>query len=351
MNESRTDQGVTVTFTDLFYDGSMLSLGYTVKIPAEKDVWSEMHYRRPHINGPTMINDVILDYSIGNEPVKIGDHLYAGILSIFPRAPLPDSFDLELEAPSVGVIGGSGKWKWQLPVTLMQRLKEAQRTIHPQVKLEWNGLKISVEEVQVSQSGTDLVVLASGPTEKLTKLDFTGMDEHMTLIDGGLRYSDKVDEQTYRYQLRFLISPKRNSFLNLIPGFGYTVKESTSQEFRYDLQGAYPISLPKENGGALVTRVDFMSDKTVVHYQVQDPFQQLQFLMIEDEKGTRLPSNHVYPIRESTESFSFRYEFPPVNPQQKVKLLTTVNTTTLEENVSNYEGTPDMRRTQIKIPL
>ncbi|XOS92240.1 DUF4179 domain-containing protein [Brevibacillus laterosporus] len=35
---SKTDQGVTVTITDLFFDGHQLAIGYLVQMPPEKDL-------------------------------------------------------------------------------------------------------------------------------------------------------------------------------------------------------------------------------------------------------------------------------------------------------------------------
>jgi hypothetical protein len=156
VNQVATDQGVTITITDLLYDQGRLAVGYMVTterpdaappIPAD---WKTQYF----YNGR-----VIRDPRQGTWQ-NIGHNL-TGYEEIYPTGELPEAFNLRVAIHQIGDRRGS--WLLTIPVS-RQRIDAATKTVLP------------MQAVQIGQSAVMITKVTVGPAS--TTIDYDA-DESM----------------------------------------------------------------------------------------------------------------------------------------------------------------------------
>ncbi|NKQ22644.1 DUF4179 domain-containing protein [Brevibacillus laterosporus] len=349
---SKTDQGVTVTITDLFFDGHQLAIGYLVQMPPEKDLNRDLFsdyladFKELTLNG---IGESF--FNGGSKDVtRIGDHLYAGIDSTYLKAGAPNDFKLHAQIERVGLVGGSGKWQWDLEFKMPESLKALQRTVPPHFEKDRNGLQFTVENIRRNATGTTSRIIVNGPREKLKNLHITFYDQYMNRRPHSFM-GHFLNDNTKEYELILSKLNGEEPFIYMNPRVVVEketelekskTKENPPKDAEIDLSHPLPYVLSEQQGDFILKKVDFLSTKTVIHYEVKNPFNQSRFLIIKDEKNNEYRSSPE--IREFTESYSFMTEFPPFPSPKNLKLV-------IPTDVMNKEEQRIREQNLIKIPL
>ncbi|MDF9412524.1 DUF4179 domain-containing protein [Brevibacillus laterosporus] len=348
---SKTDQGVTVTITDLFFDGHQLAIGYLVHMPPEKDLnrglfsdyLADFKELTLNGNGESFLNGGSTDVT------RIGDHLYAGINSAYLKEGVPNDFKLHAQIERVGLVGGSGKWQWDLEFKMPDSLKALQRTVPPHFEKDRNGLQFTVKNIRRNATGTTSRIIVNGPGEKLKNLRITFYDQYMNRRPSSFT-EHFLNNNTKEYELRLSLNGEE-PFIYMEPRVlveketeleKSKTKENPPKNAEIDLSQPLPYVLSEQQGDFILKKVDFLSTKTVIHYEIKNPFNQSRFLKIKDEKNNEYYSSPE--IREFTDTYSFMEEFPPFPSSKNLKLV-------VPTDVMNKEEQKIREQNLIKIPL
>ncbi|MGG1441451.1 DUF4179 domain-containing protein [Brevibacillus laterosporus] len=351
---SKTDQGVTVTITDLFFDGHQLDIGYLVQMPPEKDPKRELlsdylaDFRNFTLNGESFgING-------SNDVKQIGEHLYVGIDSMYIDEKAPNDFKFHAQVERVGLVGGSGKWQWDLEFKMPDSVKALQRTVPIHFETNWKGYQFKVESMRTIATQSSLLFKVKRPKEKQEELVFSFYDQYMTYIGSDVYFSHpKRDSSEQLVSLPYI--KQEEPFLYIVPSVleerGSKNKKKTKAEKKLpkyteiDLSQPLPYVLSEQQGDFILKNVDFLSNKTVIHYEVKNPFNQYRFLRIIDEKdNVYISLSGTDARREFTDSYSFMEEFPPFTSQKNLKLVVPTDVMDKEEQKIREQNL-------IKIPL
>ncbi|WP_232696371.1 DUF4179 domain-containing protein [Brevibacillus daliensis] len=346
--ESRTDQGVTVTVTDIYYDGEEMFIGYVIRLP-ENWKGSEIVSKKWNPNTNITINDDTSVFrSVRVDMKKVNDNLYAAVEKHrregpLVKEPLPDSFKIKLEATEIGNIKGTGKWKWELPFTMPKEAQEYLQTFEPNVKAAWNDLSIQVDKVLKNASTTSVFLTVEGPKEKRELLQFNASSENSTEAFQ-VKTERRHDETSSKIEVWWDTRHKEERALLLKPYFFDFARDSVDLE----LENKYPIEKPLADGSAVINKVEYLAEKTLVHYELKQITNYLDHNIYSNElrheegsqlKGKIVPSNK--------NSMQFTAEFPAIDPKQKSSFDLSVNT---KVDLSKIEKKEDKNKT-ISIPL
>ncbi|MBS7530881.1 DUF4179 domain-containing protein [Hazenella sp. IB182353] len=156
---------IEVTLTSAYYDGSNLSIAYTLynhgptNLERKSDQWDE---RSMLIGSHTKMTEFLFNDSnvrggFDEKYKKKGPRQYEGNLYIYPMAfPKEDQFDVEVSVSEIR--GVKGDWKLRIPVT-KEKVKEKGmvQTFTPSFKKEAFGGEICIKSVNFSPTGIELI--------------------------------------------------------------------------------------------------------------------------------------------------------------------------------------------------
>jgi|GEM_PF-1989529 len=314
------DKGITVKVTDVFYDGVRLALGYDLLIPEEMNEDNQLQ-----VIAKSEIRGVKTDFMMTDSTnQKVDANLYRGGITI-NTSTLPESFTLDLKIEQIGEKEGS--WKFAIPVSMTAEVK----TFEPRVEAVYKDFQLRVKKVTASPASTEVLVEAIGPKDAWSMINFGVKDDWGTALEfaGGGGEDRKIDPQTGLESMthRLLFGPlgpvnTKPEYLVLQPKLAIPVREEDhfQKEFVSELKGEYPLEFDGGWLGSLkVVGTEFQKDKTVLTYQVSNLDHQYSLLFIEDAKGADVfPSK--MPVRVKKEPYEFQMEFPPLNPEESLKL-------------------------------
>jgi hypothetical protein len=117
VNQTATDQGVTITVQEVLYDGIELSIGFLL------DGSSTNHIKEIDLYA----NGKRINAGSGESGRQVDEQLYAAVRSFTVTEQLPDQFDLKINIKSIdGFVDGEhkeikGKWNFNIPVTKLTK--------------------------------------------------------------------------------------------------------------------------------------------------------------------------------------------------------------------------------------
>src|SRR5690625_578160 len=148
VNQTVSDQGITLSITDAYYDGIQISLSYILKLEQGIDAVDSL----PHINlAHSRANLRSIDGSGSGTRKIIDNKHYAGIRSIYPSNKLPDAFYLSLSFDQIGDTEGS--WQFRFPVS-KKATDAASQVFTPDVTTTWDHTTVHVDQVILTPSST-----------------------------------------------------------------------------------------------------------------------------------------------------------------------------------------------------
>lgn len=155
VNQTATNKDISVTITDVLYDQGRIDIGYTVTTSRPdlylKDVWPysiplQIADMKFFINGKA-----IHDTSQGTS--KRVDNGNVGLLEIYPRDDLPETFNLQILIRQID--NQRGKWLLTVPVS-RQYTDAATKVVLPMETVTVGQTTVTVRKIQIAPSSTTI---------------------------------------------------------------------------------------------------------------------------------------------------------------------------------------------------
>lgn len=285
IGQSASDKGITLKIEELVYDGDRLSIGY---LQQTEDHFSVLESPLGDIN--FKIDDKPYTDSIaGNGPQPLDSNNGIGLIHLEPlELKLPDEFDLTIEVGSVG--GVKGNWDFNIPV---KKTVSGIKTVIPMMNASDGETSMLLKQISFKPGVMNLVyefrrpaskagdpmydVIAITDTGEVLK-QFGGTGNGYVEGNTHIQYwNGHFDEPT--------VMPKSITLRPNLPGkiSEYGIRVPMEQEPSTD----QPLIIPQgELGSMVVTKVERLNDKTLIHYRKEgdDPLHQTE-LIVEDKEG------------------------------------------------------------------
>lgn len=290
VDQTMTDMGVAVTISELYYDPDMLAFSYAVQFPETKHRDLTVQERTPKFEVKINGQDASFQWDDGyneswdNRMVKeIQPHVYAGIVTLRPMERLPDAFSLELDIPRVGIVGSSGKWKFSIPVELLENVQREVKTTRPNQTINWYGNEVTIKEIRMSPSMLVMEVYQRiMPNRKIEGL--IGEDAKGRKVQGGVRYIQSYD---YKTSLSTLIFPpihetQDSMFLSMWIDEPRGAEDRKKQAHEV---GRVPFALSKANHQAEITNIVQQGEEARIYFRSRDKDFRPHTITLEDSTG------------------------------------------------------------------
>lgn len=317
INQSVTDQGITLRILETMYDGSRLTVGYVQESPGGIQELDDVEYA---INGTPM------HFPGSGSGSRIDDHTYAGVLNITPEKELPDKFRLTVTVQRIGTT--DGRWQFSFPV---RKMASSNKVVIPMTTRTAGDLTLTVNKITFTPSATELNLQIKQPKQVQRFIDYELVDDKGAVFErrggsGGGR--TEGDDEIMDFKQMFGPVQDVPKTVTVRPILN-TLTTEPLKETRVALEQApdesHPLLLSQGPSGSLkITQVEYRKDKTLIHYQTEgvQPFMQSTQLWMEDESGKKhmrldKPTETVDPIH-----YKFIREFPAFRPDQKLTVVT-----------------------------
>lgn len=312
INQSVTLNGITISVSEVFYDGSRLTIGLVQHSP---DGIKEILEVEPVINGKS--EHFAASYS--DMANSHDNKTVASLVQFMPGEKLPDSFDLKLLVFLKGM--ENNRFEFTFPVN---KTSSGSRIIKPMVTKTYGDMTVTIQKIQITSGTVDLVINTKLPERKAAPRYVLFDDRGImlqTLHENG--YGEKIDNKmNLTSEIQFVplqTLPKSVTLKAYVDEVNKSVENSAVMD-RIPSQEK-PIILEQGELGRLeITKVEKHSDKTFVHYRAvgDDPFRRV--FWIKDEAGTKLIHTGFRVIDQ--ENYEFVVEFPALNPDQTITFVT-----------------------------
>ncbi|MHC0037607.1 DUF4179 domain-containing protein [Pseudoneobacillus sp. C159] len=342
VEKSATDKGITLTFTDIFYDGTKLALAYHLDMAEDlpKHGAIEKDKGFPFTLKAKMNNEDI-SFMAGAEekPVDGGNGEYAGMISmdVFAESKLTGPLTLNLVINEVH--GHEGNWVFQIPIE-NQKVVASTTKFTPGTTASLEDIQAVVDEINFTPASSDVTITITAPKEVINDVDFMIYDEAKTLIGGMSGFGGVIEEldNGQATMKRTITLPKMEDvpeklYIEMFKLRDLTGKTVESKGYNIALSNDhFPITLPVGGDNAIiVTGVEYKKDKTLLKFVVEgEPILQTQWMTLESE-NSRLEPLGPSPVRigGTGSSMEFAKEFTAVTPGTPLQLITQI-----EENWS-----------------
>ncbi|MDF2571396.1 MAG: hypothetical protein K0R55_3000 [Sporomusa sp.] len=317
VNQSVTVMGITITVTEVMYDGARLSIGYLLKSAGGIEELEDYEFQ---INGESR------HFPGSGSGSRVDAHTYAGVINVTPETEIPDKFDLTMTVYLVGTT--HGKWEFNLPV---RKIASSNKVVMPMMTRTSGDLTVTVQKVVFTPSSTELTVQTKMPKKAQGFINYDIIDDKGVVLErrgGSGAGHTEGDYEIMDFKQLFGPAkqiPKSITVRPVLEGHS----SGPLKETRLPLNGTpteeHPLVLSQGESGSLsVTKVEYLKDKTLVHYQTEgsQPFLQSTQLWIEDETGKKhqlldKATETVDPV-----NYKFIREFPAFRPDQKLTFVT-----------------------------
>ncbi|WJH35938.1 DUF5643 domain-containing protein [Paenibacillus sp. CC-CFT747] len=256
------------------------------------------------------------------------EHTYAGVINLTPETWLPEHFEVTMTVSRIG--GKEGKWAFTFPV---RRMTSTNTVVMPMKTQSSGDLTLTVRKIVFTPSSTELDVQIKQPKSFDRFINYDLVDEQGVVFErrsGGGGGRTAGDFEIADFKQLFGPAQKIPQSVTVRPVIEGGLEASVPlKETRVPMESApdeeHPLVLSQgETGQLKITRVEFLKDKTLVHYQTEgsQPFLQSTQLWMEDETGRKYllldrRTETVDPGRHM-----FLREFPAFRPNQKLTFVT-----------------------------
>lgn len=341
IGQTDTDQNISLTIEDIFFDGTRLSISYIQQFPSK---WGELGELTLKVDGEE------INFADSRTGQFVSDNQYAGVLDIKTTEELPDSFDLSIELKQIGDV--QGDWNFDIPVT---KSEEEVETIESNQTVAYNDTTMTVKTVKLGPAGIKLSVDLTSPIDEDPIMNdglafnlLNDQGESLTQMSGSGSGDDEGDKHVMHMEYRFSPLEESTEFLTVSP-FLVTIIGDEHSRVEQPLQiDQLPITLDQgEMEKIIVTDVEYEEDKTLLYFEVESDFPyddhfSYNNVWLEDKAGNDLRSDSLdlkgYP--ERIKQNTYVQEFQPINKNEPLKVVTL--------KMLNLEVLKDL---EIKIPL
>ncbi|RCW40905.1 DUF4179 domain-containing protein [Paenibacillus prosopidis] len=338
INQSVTLNGVTLRISEVFYDGSRLTIGIVQHSP---NGIKEILEVEPVINGNGW-NFSATSSDIENLTDKKTAVSLVQFMPLMPGEKLPDSFDLKLLVFLKGM--EHERFVFEFPV---RKSSSENRVITPMMSKTYGDMKITVQKIRLTPNTTHLVTNVIIPAGKESEAPrYTMFDNKGTMLQllaengSGEKMNNRVHLTSETEFIPFKTIPSSITIKPYVDESSFKVTE-TSAVLRDLPSPEHPIVLQQGEAGRLeITQVEKLTDKTVVHFRTfgDNPYRQAVLSIMGEEGNTRIPSD-TFRI-EDPEKYEFIVEFPAMKPDRKITFVT-----------NKYPKTNYIKELEMTIPI
>lgn len=280
INQTVDNNGVKITFNEIFYDGARISVAYSIESHSGKLKGRDLNilFFNMKVDGKAPVeygfSGTVKDKKIGNKYMKVQN--------IDIKQTLPDKFNLDLSIQELTTadIGEresvKGDWTFSLPV---KRIGETYQYA-PNVSKHTDLGEIWVKDVTFAPSGMQLEIETKQPKELINKM---GYIEYMVLDDKGneietiggshTSFKYKNDIGTGTTNRLYVPVKKIPRFITIKPHVTGFLSNHEPVEHKVNISEQLPIFLPQgKNGGISIKKIEKKENEIWVHFNVEGDF-------------------------------------------------------------------------------
>lgn len=316
LNETVTDNGVSLTITEAFFGGGRLAIGYTIETD-NVDIQSNLKESDIPLHFQAQLDHKRFTYLADFEQ-SMQNGVFRGIIDmgIGLESELSENPTLQLNVDEISGIKGS--WNFSIPVS-NKNLAEAAATFKPMVTTTWDQAIFVIEKAEFTPAQSQVVIDRTMPREDIDNYSYAIYDENGTSLGfaggSGSRIIDKGNGLV-NFKDTILLPGREETPKGLIievrNNNGKMFDESMIKEVEVPLNDTklpQAISYP-DNSQLIITGYEQLKDKTVVYYDIQGRLGlQNAFFMLKDENSERITSEKDA-VRTDKTKLSFKKEFP-----------------------------------------
>ncbi|WP_159888087.1 DUF4179 domain-containing protein [Paenibacillus puerhi] len=324
VHQTATDQGISLKITEAMYDGVRLSIGY----------FQESARGIQELSGPGLefeVNGTSYEGAWSATGSYVDAQTYAGVLTLTPGQELPDRFTFGLKVYQIGEL--KGMWSFEFPV---RKMASTNKVVMPMAVKTAGDVTMTVKRITFTPGSTELEVAYKAPLQTFQAgqlIQFQMIDDQGVFLEqrGGSGSGKREGElEISEWKQQFGPAQRIPDYVTVRPYIdGLGVSGGLLPETRVPLD-----RLPSEEeplilsqgaaGRLLVTKVERLSDKTLVHYQAEGASPHLQgtSLWLEDEAGRK----HLLLDRSTKvidpHTYKWVREFPAFEAGESLTLVT-----------------------------
>lgn len=268
----------------------------------------------------------LLEPALSGTGSPVDEHTYAGVIDLMPAEDLPNHFKLQMDISQIG--STKGRWSFSIPVT---KMASTNKVVLPMITKSYGDITLTVKKVLFTPGSTELDVEVKQPADAGRFIQYDLFDDKGTQLQrrsgSGRGQTDGPISISTFSQRYGPVSPLPKTitirpFVDL--PFQGPLTESKAPLDQMPTEEK-PISLSQgEAGHLLITQVERLPDKTLVHYRTEGliPQEQANPLWIEDSGGNKYlqlqkPSITVDPVH-----YRFVKEFPAFTEKEQLTFVT-----------------------------
>lgn len=322
VNETISTDTISLTITDVLYDGTRLSLAY---MKSNIEV-----YEDGYMNHFAEEFDIIIDgqqlgnFGTGIRAEKLDEHTIAGVVEINTEEPLEDEFSLTLKVKELD--NQKGNWKITIPVNKINEGKTILLQDQKMYKDEtWKLTKVLLTPATTKVSFD--VILPTQAAEQ-NRWDVA----YQLLDDKGMQYrpfsahssGSRLEEDKWINKSSAVFAPVSSDVKFLtFQAVLRPINENISKKVQKSLNVDFPIEMSQGEVGKLtITDMEYTENETVVYYKVEgkDPYSQAKLWFV-DKEGNDYQSDEV-PEKISEAEYLFKVTVPTLPPKEQLTAVT-----------------------------
>lgn len=291
IQKTATDQGITLSLKEVFFDGSRLAIGYVLEMPPKYPAWKKVS----PINFSATVNQKEnLQYMSTIEENPIGANQYTGKIDMFIDIMGPAESPLMMQLAIDEVHGVKGNWNFNFPLE-NEKVKHVTHTFKPQVTSKLQDVSVTLEEVAFTPATTQLVIKKNGPKEKLDDVYILIFDELGAYLGGIAAWEIPTTEHDGSVSV---IQKASLDALETVPDKLQIVlleskkfidsADAPLKEYSFDAKSPWPQEIPiGKNQNIWINDVQFTEEQTTVQIEIQGELTlQNQYLSLESNGET-----------------------------------------------------------------
>lgn len=268
VNQTVTDNGITLTINDVYYFGNQISYSYTIETKKPINV-SDIKYKFHDsvMASPKITFNNKLNFGSYTWFKKVSDHKYVGGETINPTKQL--SKDGILEITYYRVLANQGKWSFHFPIKEVQgkEIKLSTTKNYKGYKIKIKSVKMDPAEIAVSFEVKQKI---DGEHIWFNLLKDDGTALKLLDLFGGASQKDineKKNTITHKLVYKFSVPSSNAKDLTLSPYIEPDIKLPKIVTKDLDVN-QLPITVDQgEVGKLIITNVEYKQDKIFLYYK------------------------------------------------------------------------------------
>ena len=328
LNETITDNGVSLTITEAYFGGGRLAIGYIIETD-KADLKSFEKYQGIPLSFKALLDGERFTYmSDFEQSVKDGAAFGIIDMGVGIESELSEEPILQLNVSEIS--GIKGTWNFNVPVT-NKETKAATASFNPMVSTTWDKATFVVEKVEFTPAGSQIIIDRTLPREDKDNYSFAIYDEKGTSLGfAGGSGSSIIDKGNGLVNFKdTILLPGRDTapeglIIEVLNNHGKVYDPSNTEMVTIPLAETkipYTVSYPNESK-LTITNYEQLADKTVIYYDIEGSLGLQNALMVLEDKNGETIVGDMNTERTSTDQLSFKRVFGKT--EDPISLITEV---------------------------